>query len=44
MYFIGLDVHKKSISFCVKDAAGLPGRHEILLPALDRQQKRIRSE
>jgi hypothetical protein len=22
MYFIGLDVHKKSISFCVKDAAG----------------------
>ena len=22
MYFIGLDVHKKTISFCVKDAAG----------------------
>ena len=22
MYFIGLDVHKKSISYCVKDAAG----------------------
>src|SRR3974377_2333580 len=22
MYFIGLDVHKKSISFCVKEAAG----------------------
>jgi transposase len=22
MYYIGLDVHKKSISFCVKDAAG----------------------
>ena len=23
MYYIGLDVHKKTISFCVKDAAGL---------------------
>ena len=22
MYFIGLDVHKKTISYCVKDAAG----------------------
>jgi hypothetical protein len=22
MYFIGLDVHKKTISFCVKDAVG----------------------
>jgi hypothetical protein len=22
MYYIGLDVHKKTISFCVKDAAG----------------------
>ena len=22
MYYSGLDVHKKSISFCVKDAAG----------------------
>jgi transposase len=22
MYYIGLDVHKKSISYCVKDAAG----------------------
>jgi transposase len=22
MYFIGLDVHKKTISFCMKDAAG----------------------
>ena len=22
MYYIGLDVHKKSISFCVKDVAG----------------------
>jgi transposase len=24
MYYIGLDVHKKTISFCVKDAAGRP--------------------
>ena len=23
MYYIGLDVHKKTISYCVKDAAGL---------------------
>jgi transposase len=23
MYFIGLDVHKRTISYCVKDAAGL---------------------
>ena len=22
MYYIGLDVHKKTISYCVKDAAG----------------------
>ncbi|MFZ0797828.1 MAG: hypothetical protein WCA13_09400 [Terriglobales bacterium] len=22
MYYIGLDIHKKSISFCVKDASG----------------------
>jgi transposase len=22
MYFIGLDVHKRTISYCVKDAAG----------------------
>jgi transposase len=22
MYYIGLDVHKKTISFCVKDASG----------------------
>jgi transposase len=22
MYFIGLDIHKKTISYCVKDAAG----------------------
>jgi transposase len=22
MYFIGLDVHKKTINYCVKDAAG----------------------
>ena len=22
MYFIGLDVHKKTISYCVKDASG----------------------
>ncbi len=22
MYYIGLDVHKKTISFCVKDTAG----------------------
>jgi len=22
MYYIGLDVHKKTISFCAKDAAG----------------------
>ena len=22
MYFVGLDVHKKTISYCVKDAAG----------------------
>ena len=22
MYFIGLDVHKKTISYCVKDGAG----------------------
>ena len=22
MYFIGLDVHKKTISYCVKDVAG----------------------
>jgi transposase len=22
MYYIGLDVHKKAISYCVKDAAG----------------------
>ena len=26
MYFIGLDVHKKTISYCVKDAAGIVGR------------------
>ena len=23
MYFIGLDVHKKTISYCVKDAAAV---------------------
>src|SRR5215831_19923832 len=23
MYYIGLDVHKKTISYCVKDASGL---------------------
>jgi len=22
MYYIGLDVHKKTISYCVKDASG----------------------
>jgi transposase len=22
MYYIGLDVHKKTISYCMKDAAG----------------------
>jgi hypothetical protein len=22
MYYIGIDVHKKTISYCVKDAAG----------------------
>jgi len=22
MYYVGLDVHKKTISYCVKDAAG----------------------
>jgi hypothetical protein len=22
MYYIGLDVHKKTISFCIKDASG----------------------
>ncbi len=22
MYFIGLDIHKKTISYCVKDASG----------------------
>jgi transposase len=26
MYYIGLDVHKKTISYCVKDAAGLVHR------------------
>ena len=28
MYYIGLDVHKKTISYCVKDVSGqhLPGR------------------
>jgi len=26
MHYIGLDVHKKSISYCVKDAAGLVHR------------------
>jgi hypothetical protein len=25
MYYIGLDVHKKTISYCVKDAAGKIG-------------------
>ena len=30
MYYIGLDVHKKTISYCVKDAAGrLPAATEI---------------
>ena len=30
MYYIGLDVHKKTISYCVKDAswAGAPGRDD----------------
>ena len=23
MYYVGLDVHKKTISYCVKDASGL---------------------
>jgi transposase len=26
MYFIGLDVHKKTISYCVKDAAAVCSR------------------
>ncbi len=28
MYFIGLDVHKKTISYCVKDAAGCVSRRQ----------------
>ena len=27
MYYIGLDVHKKTISYCVKDASGQVHRH-----------------
>ena len=27
MYYIGLDVHKKTISYCVKDASGRIQRH-----------------
>jgi hypothetical protein len=26
MYYIGLDVHKKTISYCVKDASGQASR------------------
>jgi len=35
MYYIGLDVHKKTISYCVKDAAGhvhQEGKFGSLLP------------
>src|SRR5881227_2789942 len=30
MYYIGLDVHKKTISYCVKDAPGRPDRSNTL--------------
>jgi len=26
MYYIGLDVHKRKISYCVKDASGAGGQ------------------
>jgi hypothetical protein len=32
MYFIGLDVHKKTIRYCVKDAAGRKGERDVDSP------------
>jgi hypothetical protein len=53
MYYIGLDVHKKTISYCVKDASGQvqqegkigSTRRELdegATPAMDRKTERPR--
>jgi len=35
MYYIGLDVHKKTISYCVKDGSGRLGRRFDTRHAID---------
>lgn len=44
MYYIGLDIHKKTISYCVKDAAGKvidEGAVEATRPSLDEWMKKL---
>src|SRR5437868_14480412 len=45
MYYIGLDVHKKTISYCVKDASGQvhqEGQIEVTRRKLDGGMRTIR--
>jgi hypothetical protein len=47
MYYVGLDVHKKTISYCVKDASGhihLEGTIPATRMDLDRYRKLARPE
>ena len=39
MYYIGLDVHKRKISYCVKDASGLGAAPKQMVGAVTGQIK-----
>ena len=39
MYYIGLDVHKRKISYCVKDASGLGAAPKQMVGAVSGRSK-----
>jgi transposase len=44
MYYIGLDVHKRTISYCVKDGSGtIHGEGTIAATRFDLDSQRVRA-